>query len=209
MINTFNHNISKRRESVRGFTLIELVVVLGVVTVISAVTLAGYSKFGTQTLLRSLVYDMALTVRQTQVHGISASIFSGDLAQIYGHGLLFDLASANNAFILYADSNDLNKFYTPSVFGNSELLDTYTLGRGYSISSLCYDNGSGEICGTAQQADILFIRPEPDALIRVKEGGVWVSPAPFKVRIVVESPQDEQLSVVIEAGGQISVQRLP
>lgn len=186
----------------RGFTLIELVVVLGIVTVISTVTLTSYSKFGSQVLLRNLVYDIALTTRQAQVHGLSGRVFRGDTTA-HGHGIYIDL-SVPNQFMLYKDSGLVpDGFYTNS----GEIVDTYALGRGYVIDKLCFYKGTSENCVQQGKTDILFTRPEPDALIRGDIGGGW-EPIPYDgVRLVVLAPQGYQLSVFIEAAGQISVQK--
>jgi len=190
----------------RGFTIIELMVVMGIVTVIYAVTLASYSRFGGQTLLRSLAYDIALTIRQTQVHGISARIFSGSVADVYGHGVLFDLSipGGDRQFVLYADTNR-DRFFTSVASG--ELVDVYRLGRGHTIDDICYvEGGNAEMCGVASRVDVLFVRPEPDAIIRVYNGQGWIRAESF--RIVLQSPHGSRLSVVVERGGQISVQRV-
>ena len=61
----------------RGFTLIELLVVVAIIVVITGLILANSNKFGGQTMLQNLSYDIALSLREAQVYGISVRSNSG------------------------------------------------------------------------------------------------------------------------------------
>ena len=185
--------------SQKGFTLIELIVVVGILVVISAIVLTSYSRFGGQILLRNLAYDVALSIREAQVYGISARSFLGAEFAV-GHGVYFNLIEGNNFFFLYTDV-DGNSFFTSAA---TEWVETFSIGRGYVIEQLCIPSGGEENCNVVA-LDILFKRPEPDAIIRASLGGGFSSYD--RARIVVKSPQGQLLSVLVEATGQISVQR--
>src|SRR3989344_6847475 len=58
-------------KALRAFTLVELVVVLAIFTLISSVVLANHSRFNGSVLLGSLAYDIALSIREAQVYGLS------------------------------------------------------------------------------------------------------------------------------------------
>mgnify|MGYP001257128342 CR=1 FL=1 len=184
----------------RGFTLIEMVVVVGIIAVVSSVTLTNYAKFGGQILLRNLAYDMALTIRQAQVYGISARTFF-DAPFAAGHGVSFDLSVDTTSFRLYTDTNE-DAFYS---LAGTELIELYTIGRGYRIRQICVSNNSSEYCD-ATKLDILFKRPEPDAIIRGDRGSGFGRYN--RARIIVISPQGSELAVLVEASGQISIQRI-
>ncbi len=62
----------------RGFSLIELIVVTGIFTVITAVVLANNAQFNNSVLLGNAAYDIALSVRQAQVYGLSTQAYSGE-----------------------------------------------------------------------------------------------------------------------------------
>ncbi len=183
----------------RGFTLIEMIVVIGIIAVVSSVTLTSYSKFGGQILLRNLAYDMPLTIRQAQVHGISARTFNNAPFAV-GHGVSFNLMASNNSFNLYTDANG-DAFYS---LAGSELIELYAIGRGYRIDRICVDNGV-EYCD-ATNVDILFKRPEPDAIIRGDRGSGF--DRYNRTKVVLISPQGSELAVLVEASGQISIQRI-
>lgn len=182
-----------------GFTLIELLVVVGILVIISGISLTSYSKFGGQILLRNLAYDIALSIREAQVYGISARSFLG--AQFSsGHGVYFSFSEGNNLFFLYTDV-DGNNFFTSAA---TEWVETVSIGRGYTIDRLCVPTGpTTESCGITT-LDILFKRPEPDAIIRASTGSGFTQYD--RARIVVVSPQGNKLSVLVETTGQISVQ---
>lgn len=183
----------------RGFTLIELIVVVGILVVISGIILTNYSKFGGQILLRNLAYDIALSIREAQVYGISArSFLNAQFAS--GHGVYFDISTTDNTFYLYTDVNNDN--FMTSI--GDEMTETVTIGRGYTIDRICIPSGGSEVCNVTE-LDMLFKRPEPDAIIRAASGAGFTQYN--RARIVIVSPQNKKLSVLVETTGQISVQR--
>lgn len=182
----------------RGFSLIELIVVTGVLTVITSLILANNAKFGGAITLRNLAYDIALSVRESQTYGISVRKFGTGAGQFgAGYGMHFRTSSPAS-YLLYADAVNANGLYD----GAGELVESVTISRGFVISDLCFTSagGSSETCG-AQKIDIIFKRPEPDAQIRVNDSSVLNQ----RARIVVASPRGDQASIIIEATGQISV----
>lgn len=183
----------------RGFTLIELIVVVGILVVISGIILTNYNKFGGQILLRNLAYDIALSIREAQVYGISARSFL-DAQFAAGHGVYFDIGTTNGTFYLYTDVNNDN--FMTSI--GDEMTETITIGRGYTIDRICIPSGASEVCNITE-LDILFKRPEPDAIIRASTGVGFTQYD--RARVVVVSPQNKKLSVLVETTGQISVQR--
>ena len=77
-------NSSRHASRQAGFSLIELLVVTGVIAVISGLMLVSNSTFGGQILLQNLAYDIALTLRQAQVYGISVQRFGTSYGSSYG-----------------------------------------------------------------------------------------------------------------------------
>ena len=55
-----------------GFTLVEMVVVLAIITVISGVVLSDQTSFNKTLVLANTAYDIALTVRSVETFGASA-----------------------------------------------------------------------------------------------------------------------------------------
>ena len=185
-----------------GFTLIELLVVTGIIVVVSAIILASNSRFGGVITLENLAYDMALTVRQSQVYGIAVRRFGATNYNI-AYGMHFE-SSSPASYVLFADAAVVNGLYD-----QGELVQSSTLQGGYRISNLCIrpSGGSGSACAAytcgLSALDIVFKRPEPDAYIRAN-GNQTLNEAAC---VIITSPRGDTRSIVVEATGQISVQQ--
>lgn len=186
-----------------GFSLIELIVVLAIFLVITAIVLVGQSKFRGSILLGNLAYDVALSVRQAQSFGLGVRGFgTGSDAFNVAYGIHFDSGSS---YVLFADANRNGKYDPlPSPPDVPELVQLFTLQSSYTISSFCGVLPiGGEECGLTF-LDIVFDRPEPDALFLSNTGQSYSS-----ARITVRSPHGEERNVVISVTGQISVEQPP
>lgn len=182
----------------RGFTLIELLVVMGIFLVITGTVLANHSKFNSSVLLGSLAYNIALSVREAQVYGLSVQTYHANFQVGYG----IDLSAANpNQYVLFADVN-ADKRYEP---GTDSVIQTYAVGGGHTIQKFCGSNASGATqCSTdstpIDRLDIVFFRPNPDAYISSANPGYYSSAA-----ITVASGSGESRTVTVYSTGQISV----
>ncbi|OGG55362.1 hypothetical protein A3D62_02330 [Candidatus Kaiserbacteria bacterium RIFCSPHIGHO2_02_FULL_49_11] len=185
----------------RGFSLIELVVTVGILTVITGALLANHASFGGSILVENLAYDVALSLRQAQVFGLSVREFNTGSGQFdIGYGIHFDRDDLST-YRLFADIDKGKTFNAGD--GTEEI---FTIGRGYSIRDICATSlGGVEVCsstGALQNLDVVFIRPDPDAIMRVNGDTASVYQ---RARIVVQSPQEKTREVSVEATGQISV----
>jgi prepilin-type N-terminal cleavage/methylation domain-containing protein len=186
-----------------GFTLIELLVVVAIIIVITGVILANTNKFGGQTLLQNLSYDIALSLREAQVYGLSVRSNNGNFKS--GYGMHFDI-NTPTTYNLFADVAQ-NGVYQA---GEDVAPSPYAIGQNFK---LCDTTGGTEFCSGITKLDILFIRPEPDACISynsavfVTGGSSYACTSIIQsARIVVTSPRGGFMNVIIYANGQISVQ---
>ncbi len=147
----------------KGFTLIELIVVSAIILIITGFIMFQQAKFNSATLMRSLTYSVALSIRQAQVYGTSVKEFSGTFAP--GYGVYFPTSGASaNTYWLFADivpASVGDGAYTNS----TEALPTFTLGKGYIIGSLCAVQVGGSTCTSVSSLTVFFRRPNPDACI--------------------------------------------
>ncbi len=157
----------------RGFTLIELLVTVSIMVIITSLLMVRQSRFNSSTLLRSLAYSVALSVRQAQVYGTSAfgtttsnstvcgtNTFQNSACFVQGYGVFIDTTTVANptTYILFADLNNNGTYDT------GEDVKTYSLGNGYSIAKICVNAGLNQYCSsTIHKLSILFRRPNPDA----------------------------------------------
>ena len=195
----------------RGFTLIELVVVTAIIVLISAVVLANQNKFGGQVLLQNFAYDLALSIRQAQVYGIAVARTAGNNPKFNSFGIHFDI-SQPTSYDIFSDTNQNGvEDNTGACDGTGECVQRMNITRGYSISGIYVTtSGQGETPGN-KKLDVLFQRPEPDALISWTDGSsgthncITASNCALIARIQLQSPRNDIMSVTVNANGQIAV----
>ncbi len=167
---------SKLTRAQRGFTLIELLVVSLIIVLITGFVLFRQQGFNSATLLRSLSYSVALSVRQAQVYGVSvreSAAGSGVFAP--GYGVFFSQNSGLadfNHYLMFADANGNGQYLA------GEELPRFTIGNGrstgadYVIKNICaHSISSGDKCTSSNPAtsprlnwvSVYFRRPNPDA----------------------------------------------
>ena len=188
--------------SKRGFTLIEMLVVTAIMILISGLLLASNSRFGGTVQLESLAYDIGLSIRQAQVYGISVRQFSPGVYTA-GYGMHFEMRSPT-AYVLFGDAVSANGLYD-----TGELVTSTLISSGYSIKQLCVTKtGNAEDC-TVTKVDLLFKRPEPHAFISANSLSctLLAGPCQESARIVVQSPRNDTMSIIVAVSGQISVSK--
>src|SRR3989344_4535409 len=191
---------AKRYKLQAGFTLIEMLVVIAVMAIVTGVMLANNGRFGGQVLLQNLAYDIALTLRQAQVYGISVQRFEDTNEYVAGYGVNFR-SSSPDLFILYGDL-DGDEVYSGA---NETVRSALKLHSGYKIRELIViDSDAPSVPIAASELDIGFRRPEPDAYIRRNPSG---DNALYDIACIgIESPRGDVRYVIAHLNGQISVQ---
>jgi prepilin-type N-terminal cleavage/methylation domain-containing protein len=194
------------QNSKRGFSLTELIVVLGIFVTITTVVMVRFSLFNNQILTTNLAYDIALSIREAQSYGTNVRGFDPGGGVIFdaGYGVHFD-ESSNNSYIFFADLNQ-NKEYD-----NGELIDLVTIGGGHTIKRFCGAVGGVEDCNTdappwPDELDIVFTRPSPDAVIRT-HGPPGLTKDYEVGTIVITSTQGTEREIRVFSTGQISIVR--
>ena len=172
----------------KGFTLVELVVTVGIFAIISTVIISRNSQFDEEIFLSDMAYDVALSVRRAQSFGVNVRSAEGSFDHPYG--VFF--TSGTTTYQLFVDTNDDGFYNEPE-----ELLETYTMGRGTMISPLC-DLASKTPCDL-KTLTVMFERPEPDAII--EQGSMT------RVGVGISAPRGGQRYVFIESTGQFSIQK--
>lgn len=188
-----------------GFTLIELLVTLGIMMLISAIILGDHNRFGGSVLLQNLAYDVALSVRQAQVYGISVRRFGSASSANFdvGYGVHFDLDNPTT-YVIFGDA-----IGTPNgLYDTGEAVNILNINQGYRITQLCTTSGAGENCAP-RFLDVLFIRPEPDALISGDKSScvAVLSNCRLSARIIVASPRGATMAIQVFNNGQIAIQQ--
>jgi hypothetical protein len=143
--------------------------VCSIVLIITLLLLVRQSKFNSATLLRSLAYSVALSVRQAQVYGSSVRGFvaSGSTVSQFasGYGVYYTTADLTR-YNLFADLNNNGQMDSSPT---DERLSPYTIARGYQIRKFCgilASDGVTQVCsdtGTISSLGVYFRRPSTDA----------------------------------------------
>lgn len=140
-----------------------------IIALITAFVVFRQQGFNSSTLLRSLAYSVALSVRQAQVYGVSvreSAAGSGSFAQGYGVYFSNSGLADNTHYFIFTDTNGNGQYNA------GEELPRFTIGNGrgtdYRIYKFCAHAASGDQCsfGTALTINLLsiyFRRPNPDA----------------------------------------------
>lgn len=191
-------------KSTKGFTFIELIIVLSIVSVIAGVVSFRFSDFSNNISLQTLSQDIALLIKEAQTNAISGKLvqgFGGDETPIYG--VFFD-KNKNNSFALFRDLSPQN-YVMDGNCNNAgkpgyECLSLTTITSGDKISDLCDNTG---VCGY-KRLDIAFERPYPDPKASGKKGTSTVL-LPGGAQIEIISKNAQYKHIIIWPTGQISV----
>jgi len=186
------------QKTTRAFSLIELIVAVGILALISTIVLANHTKFNGSVLLGSLAYDIGLSIREAQVFGVSVRQYNNDFQ--LGYGVYFE---AGQAYSLFADVNR-DRVYD----SEDSIIRSYGLQKGFVIQKFCGITSENiSYCSTdasdpITHLSVVFLRPEPDAFISSNKVGILYS----RGTITVMSPGGETRTVDVASTGQISIQ---
>lgn len=187
--------------SQKGFTLIEMITVLGIFAVLTSVVIFNYNKFRSDTILTNMAYEVALSVREAQIYGISVRNGGpGSYEDSYG---IYLPVGESGQYFLFVDGDKNSKFDGTSCDSpglNEVCVTPYTLQRKVTISNI--QKVEGTTCTTSEQTglSILFKRPNPEPIIMGKEVDQI-----NQAEITIQSPDGTKRYVEVYGNGQIAV----
>lgn len=210
----------KHSMTTSGFTIIEMLVAIGIFLLLSSPFLINYNTFNKRVTLDTLAHQIGQWVRDAQVSAMSVKNSQTQTGTFPGYGLHFDISTPDR-FVYFADL-DSDSQYDPPV-GLAKCGDIgvecereILLLQGNTIDSLCGDAGAliaiSAKCITvgADEAsnvfDIVFTRPSLDAEISGDLLGVSFPTQYSRARITVASVTGYTRVIEVWVTGQISVQ---
>lgn len=212
----------------RGFTLVELLVVLAIITIITTITLLSQTSFNRTTLLTSTAYTVALSIREAQSLGLSSRL--NGTVQNAGYGINFQntLPTSYRIYVDVDGSTPVPSWCPKGAVGTpeekpgnclykrSETMTTYNLNKGFTISDACGLTQAGTkycLSSNMKNLDIVFLRPNTETIITAtKTGGTDGDPGAnlFQLSCAViwikpPSASTDKKCVVVSQVGQVSV----
>ncbi len=208
----------------KGFTLVELIISIGIFAFMTALLVVKYGNFNQSVLLTNLAYDVALTLRTAQTYGLSvkqvttAPTVTGTATPTPGqtfktaYGVNFNsqynitCGSYNlTKFVMFGDTDLNGVFNDPAC--NEPVVGSYNLRRGATVDTICIVSNSDPECSYYLSVNITFKRPDPDAII-CPEGldNSTGDCEPFVyAKITIRDPGGERRSVIVRKNGNIDV----
>jgi prepilin-type N-terminal cleavage/methylation domain-containing protein len=168
-----------------GFTLVEMLVVIGIIAILTLILFVSYQPFKKELALQRAATKMAQDVRRAQEKAVSTEEFNNKIPK--GYGIYFKCDAppdCSRHYVLFADSNGNGRYD-----GSSEKVEDIYLEKGVVIKNLLdskyksYDNMS-----------VLYIPPIPDVSIITR----WI--AIDKAIITLESNNQEKTIRLNKAG---------
>jgi len=132
-----------------GFTLVELLVVTGIILLLTALTLLNFRGVERQLALSRSVHKLAQDLRRAQEMAMATSEFQGSVPK-GGYGVYFDISEPEH-YILFADFDGEHDFD-----GSSEIVEDIKIEKGIRISSLSSPTST---------LSIVFTPPDPTITI--------------------------------------------
>ncbi len=212
--------------SARGFTLVELLVSVGIFVAMTALFTIRYGTFNQSVLHANLAYDVALTIRTAQTYGLSikstgsgGGTFNPAVFQST-YGVSFStVAPYNSRMILYSSAISKPPALSDYQFNHDDqdvpavgdaIISKFLLKRGAVISRLCVGSGS---CDTeVNELSVNFKRPDPSATIcagnidfGLGTNTVTCAANDTYAEIDVSSTDGKVRTIQVRSNGQISV----
>jgi prepilin-type N-terminal cleavage/methylation domain-containing protein len=214
--------VSSARVSLRraGFTLIEMMVVLVIVSILTTAIVANYGSFRSATVATNMAYEAATTVRQAQLYGLGVRGVLVDSAYEFGGTYGVEFAADMASYSIFRDgagTNPLNGRCDDGCDCSNQLgecVEQVRMLQAVTVEAICAspsaaietaDLMAGAYC-THDAGTVTFTRPNPEGTIRVGSPGN-LNEGFALLGIVIRGGEHCRL-VRVYSNGQISVEGL-
>lgn len=203
-----------------------MVVVLGIITAITAILLLGRSTFNRSIILTDVAYTVAFTIREAQVLGLSSRSVQGignagyglnvNRTQLNQYTLFADRLTAapgsNNATLCPGHTARSGPDMKPGncILDATEDVRRATFNNGFRIARFCGMDGATRVCSGTGSTDLLhmnitYLRPSTlSTIVGRTNGGTFASLSDATIYITSPDSAAERC-VYISKVGQVSV----
>lgn len=220
----FSHTQLKKQKlflNSKGFTLAELVVVIGIFSIIAGIILFNHRSFSNNATTNNVAQEMALLVRKAQSYSLGLQA-PGLLATlpVRGYGVRFESNLIDRA--MFFVELDPDNQYTSTIFPptcgapnslggvTEECIEYALINSNDRIDNIIVDGEIIKMSDPASAVDIIFKKPSGDVVFCVHKFGSTCSSTTATpvgvVDIVIVSESGKSKSVHIYGNGQISVE---
>jgi prepilin-type N-terminal cleavage/methylation domain-containing protein len=180
----------------RGMTYVELIVVLSIFSMISAVVIYNYGAFEGKVEVKSLAHDIALKIVEAQKSSTGGKLPLAAVPANWkpAYGVYFDITTPKQ-FIYYADINNSKTYDEPPI-------ETISITKGDYISRIVsYSSRRTTVITTPLY--ISFQRPDSSAIF-TSTNGVELTGFEY-IQLTVQSPRSQTALIKIFPSGRIQV----
>ncbi|MBI2482057.1 MAG: prepilin-type N-terminal cleavage/methylation domain-containing protein [Candidatus Vogelbacteria bacterium] len=177
----------------RGFSLVEMLVVIVIFLIITGIIVANYPQFKDQSALELMAQEMAVNIRTAQVLGTGTRVGSSGPAAARSYGVHFN-SDNTNKFISFIGSNKEDGTFDEG----DKIVEEYTL-QGADITNF-YDQSGDDLTGVF---DITYRRPNPEA--RILHNNSNITGDSLTIKIKSKRGGDRCKQIRISINGQIAV----
>ncbi len=144
----------------RGMTYVELIVVLGIFSLMSSIMIFNYGAFQSKVDIKNLANDVAIKIVEAQRAANFGILPSGAVGSDWkpSYGVHFDIDADNKRFIYFVDLANLGIYD-----GGSELLEQINITKGNFIDRIDIYNGITAVTPNPTSMTITFTRPSQEA----------------------------------------------
>lgn len=185
-------------------TYIELIVVLGIWTVMSAIVIYNYTKFQAKVEIKNLASDIALKIVEAQRSALSGNLqiefldnSNPDIKPSYG--VYFDVVEDEKKLIYFADLNNVNGY------NEGEELDFITIEKGSFIENIDICSVSSETCKSGSNSidslAVVFKRPDSSAIFSDSN----ITSAEYAQITIKSENKEAEASIKVYKSGRIQV----